>query len=86
MLNLDSMNSGNSPILNRQIATFWTILNFFLIAIFFLSENPATSFIIDHRHLIYSISVQFRKKVFPTFLVSVFRSVDGKLCCFGSFI
>ena len=57
-----------------------------LIAIFFLSENPATSFIIDHRHLIYSISVQFRKKVFPTFLVSVFRSVDGKLCCFGSFI
>ena len=32
----------NSLILNRQIATFWTILKFF-IAIFFLSENPATS-------------------------------------------
>jgi len=32
----------NSPILNHQIATLWTILNFFLIAIFFSSENAAT--------------------------------------------
>ena len=32
-----------SPTLNRQLATVWTILKFFLIAISFFSEKAATS-------------------------------------------